>query len=59
VGAPWALVIQVVLEVLVYAEAKPFPWFQVLYGSQVLGIGVLTVRVAPKVVSRMASWWRR
>ena len=22
-------------------------------------IGVLTVKVAPKVVSRMVSWWRR
>ncbi len=51
--------LQVVLELLVYAEAKPVPWFQVLYGSQLLGIGVLTVRVAPKVVARILSWWRR
>jgi hypothetical protein len=54
-----ALGLQVVLELLVYAESKPVPWFQVLYGSQLLGIGVLTVRVAPKVVARMLSWWRR
>jgi hypothetical protein len=54
-----ALGLQVALELLVYAEAKPVPWFQVLYGAQVLGIGVLMVRVAPKVVLRLSSWWRR
>jgi hypothetical protein len=54
-----ALGLQVVLELLVYAGAKPVPWFQVLYGSQVLGIGVLTARVAPKVIARLLSWWRR
>ncbi len=54
-----ALRLQVVLELLIYAEAKPVPWFQVLYGSQVLGIGVLTVRVVPEAVARMLSWWRR
>ena len=54
-----SLALQVVLELLVYAEAKPVPWFQVLYGAQVLGVGVLTVMVAPKVASRLLSWWRR
>jgi hypothetical protein len=54
-----ALVVQVVLELLVFAEAKHVPWFQVLYGLQILAIGVLTVKVVPKVVSRMVSWWRR
>jgi hypothetical protein len=48
-----------VLELLVYAEAKPFPWFQVLYGSQILGIAVLAAMAAPKVGSRVLSWWRR
>jgi hypothetical protein len=54
-----ALGLQVVLELLLYAEATLVPWFQVLYGSQVLGIAVLAARVAPKVVSRVLSWWRR
>jgi hypothetical protein len=43
-----ALGLQVVLELLVFADAKPVPWFQVLYGAQMLGIGVLTVRAVPK-----------